>query len=61
MKNQGSVCSEGMKQKNPDFCATSHKEVAQFYSPAFAVQMYASDIASSDIRLTTSGIRALTM
>ena len=32
-------------------CATSHKEVAQFYSPA------ASDIASSGIRLTPSGIR----
>ena len=37
--------------KKVSACATSHKEVAQFYSPA------ASDIASSGIRLTPSGIR----
>ena len=36
--------------KTTPLCATSHKEVAQFYSPA------ASDIASSGIRLTPSDI-----
>jgi len=48
--------SRGVTERKKAFhWETSHKEVSQFYSPA------ASDIASSDIRLTPSGIRALTM